>query len=100
MSFMGAAVQEFGTRGRTRCERHGLAAGTDGQCAICRRERVAFDRALTRQADRSRRRLAAGVIAVIALVAAFSLLMATFDTTDGKSSATPAVTEASKAVSN
>lgn len=43
---------------------------------------MAFERALSRQADRHRRKIAVVVVAVVAAIAAFSLAMATFDTSE------------------
>lgn len=52
----------------------------DAPIALGLRRRAAFERALVRQADRTRRKAAVVVVALAALIAAFCLLMATFDT--------------------
>jgi hypothetical protein len=57
-----------------------LSAQPLAPSVIEKRRRAAFERALTRQADRTRRKLAVVVVALVAAVAAFCLLMATFDT--------------------
>ena len=62
-----------------RCERHGLAAGPDGTCALCHRERRAFFRALVRRHDPARR-IAIVVVGVAVGIAVFVLLTAFFDT--------------------
>ena len=61
------------------CERHGLAAGPDGECALCRREQRAFLRAVARRQDPVRR-VAIVVVAVLVGVVVFVLLTAVMDT--------------------
>jgi hypothetical protein len=63
------------------CERHGLAAGPDGLCAICRREQRAFSSAVARRYDPARK-IAVIVVAVLAGIVVFVLLTALLDTTD------------------
>jgi hypothetical protein len=62
-----------------RCERHGLAAGPDGACALCRRGQRAFLRAVARRHDPARK-VAIVVVGVVAGVVTFVLLTAIFDT--------------------
>jgi hypothetical protein len=61
------------------CERHGLAAGPDGKCALCHRQERELDRALHRGRDPGRR-VAILVVAIAAAIAAFLLAGALFDT--------------------
>jgi len=61
------------------CERHGLATGPDGKCALCHRQERDVDRALTRGRDPARR-VAIVVVAIVAAVAAFLVAGAFFDT--------------------
>jgi hypothetical protein len=63
-----------------RCERHQLEAGPDGRCTLCKRAEVAKDRTETVQGDRKVRRVLKIVLAAVAGIATFSLLMAAFDT--------------------
>ena len=65
-----------------RCERHGLAAGKGGQCALCHRTQRSLERAVTRQSDRKWRRLAVIIVAIAAAAAAFALVTAAFDSRD------------------
>jgi hypothetical protein len=62
-----------------RCERHGLAAGPDGKCALCHSEGRKFEVAVVRQNDRARK-VAIVVVAVACGIAAFILLTVIFDT--------------------
>jgi hypothetical protein len=62
-----------------RCERHALAAGPDGACALCHREKRAFLRAVARRHDPVRR-VAIVVVGVVTGIVAFVLLTAIFDT--------------------
>jgi hypothetical protein len=62
-----------------RCERHGLAGGPDGRCALCRRRERAVQRAIARGHDPARR-FAVILVAVMAAVAAFAIAGALFDT--------------------
>jgi hypothetical protein len=61
------------------CERHGLAAGPDGKCALCHREGRKFEVAVVRQNDRARK-VAIVVVSLVAGIAAFILLTVIFDT--------------------
>jgi hypothetical protein len=63
-----------------RCERHGLAAGPDGRCALCHRPEAVASQAAAHQGDRTARRVAKVVVAVVAGIAVFALLLALFDT--------------------
>ena len=60
-----------------RCETHGLAAGEDGRCALCRshERRVAH-----RASERRWRPLARVVVAIVAGLFVFAWLLAVFDT--------------------
>jgi hypothetical protein len=68
--------------GGQRCERHGLAAGPDGRCALCHRRERAISRALSRGRDRWRT-AAIVLVAIAAAVAVFSLTGAWLDTKPG-----------------
>jgi hypothetical protein len=59
-----------------RCARHGLAAGPNGECALCHRG----ERAEVRGTDRRIHRGLRVVIAIITGVTTYVLLMAAFDT--------------------
>jgi hypothetical protein len=59
-----------------KCERHGLVVGPDGRCALCHRG----DRAETRHTDRRIHRGLRVLIAILAGVATYALLMALLDT--------------------
>ena len=61
------------------CERHGLAAGPDGACAICHREERALRRAVARGHDPGRK-IAIVVVGVVVGIVVFVLLMAGLDT--------------------
>lgn len=61
------------------CARHGLAAGPDGRCALCRRDERAIKRATTRGRDPARK-VAIVVVAIMAAVATFFLVGALLDT--------------------
>jgi hypothetical protein len=61
------------------CARHGLAAGPDGQCALCHRQERAIERATKRGRDPARK-LAIVVVAIMAAVATFFLVGALLDT--------------------
>jgi hypothetical protein len=61
------------------CEAHGLAAGPDGRCALCHRRDQAVVRASKRRRDPVRR-AAILVVALVAGIAAFALLLALLDT--------------------
>jgi hypothetical protein len=61
------------------CERHGLAAGPDGKCALCHREARAFDHAVARQHDRARK-VSIQVVSVVVGIFVFVALTAIFDT--------------------
>ncbi len=61
------------------CTRHGLAAGPDGACVLCQRERETSKRAAIRWGDRRVRLVARIVIGVVAGLAVFALLLATCD---------------------
>lgn len=63
-----------------RCERHDLAAGPDGQCALCHRVDHAGEAALVRKRDRAFRTPLKVVVAVLAGLATFGALLARFDT--------------------
>jgi hypothetical protein len=62
-----------------RCERHDLAAGPDGRCALCRREEQALSRAMGRRRDPARR-VAIVVLGILVGAVVFVLLTAVFDT--------------------
>jgi hypothetical protein len=61
------------------CVRHGLATGSDGQCALCHRQDRAIERATTRGRDPARK-VAIVVVAIMAAVATFFLVGALLDT--------------------
>jgi len=61
------------------CERHDLAAGPDGECVLCQREREASKRAAIKWGDRRVRLVARIVIGIVAGLAVFALLLATCD---------------------
>jgi hypothetical protein len=61
------------------CARHGLAAGPDGRCALCRRDERAIQRATRRGRDPARQ-VAIVVVAIMAAVATFFLVGALLDT--------------------
>ncbi|HEY8090390.1 MAG TPA: hypothetical protein VIF09_21160 [Polyangiaceae bacterium] len=61
------------------CERHGMAAGPDGRCALCGREERALATAVNRGRDPARR-VAIVIVAIMAAVAAFALAGAVLDT--------------------
>jgi len=61
------------------CERHAIAAGPDGRCALCRRRDRAIERATRRGRDPARR-LAIVVVAIVAALATFALIGALLDT--------------------
>ncbi len=61
------------------CERHRLASGPDGRCALCKRDERARKRALARGSDPARR-IAIVVLAIMAAVATFALAGALLDT--------------------
>jgi hypothetical protein len=61
------------------CERHAIAAGPDGRCALCRRDERALERAIQRGHDPARR-LAVIVLAIVAAVATFAVVGALLDT--------------------
>jgi hypothetical protein len=62
------------------CERHGIAAGPDGRCTLCRREGKIHEQASVRHADRRFHRGLHVLVGVVACVATYALLMALFDT--------------------
>ena len=62
------------------CERHGLAAGPDGHCALCgRAKRLSVD-AHARPEDKALRRVAKIALAIVVGVATFAGLLALLDT--------------------
>lgn len=61
------------------CPRHGIAAGPDGRCILCRRQDRAIGVAVRRGRD-PWRRLAVIVVAIMAALAAFALAGALLDT--------------------
>jgi len=62
-----------------RCERHALAAGPDGGCVLCRRQKRAMERAMRRGRDPARR-LAVLILAIVAALTTFALVGALLDT--------------------
>ena len=81
------------------CATHGIAGGQDGRCALCHRESRVRDEAHVRRGDRRIHKVLRVVIAIVAFVATYALLMALLDTTSvptsegsGPASGGPAVT--------
>ena len=64
------------------CEKHDLANGPDGRCALCHRDLMAGQAALVRKNDRLPRTLAKIAIGVAAGLATFVLLLVLLDTSD------------------
>jgi len=61
------------------CARHGLVAGPEGDCVLCKRERAASARAVIRWQDRRIHLFVRILIGVVAGLAVFALLLATCD---------------------
>jgi hypothetical protein len=61
------------------CERHGIATGPDGRCALCHRQERAIAKATTRGRD-PLRAIAIVVVALMAAIATFFLVGAMLDT--------------------
>ena len=62
------------------CERHRLAAGPDGGCALCHRAARVHEQTEVRRGDRRFRRGLRVVVGVVACLATYALLMALLDT--------------------
>jgi hypothetical protein len=63
------------------CARHNVAAGPDGRCALCHREDRVRDEVNVKHDDRRVHRRIRVVIAIVACVATYAILMAWLDTT-------------------
>jgi hypothetical protein len=62
------------------CERHRLAAGPDGRCALCHRAERVHAETEVRHGDRRFHRTLRVVVGIAACLATYALLMALFDT--------------------